>query len=184
MLTRELLLKYKVTVDDESSIAEAVYEKILKNYMEELDEVVEGIEKIVKDIEKGNLERYSNEDLERVALKIPTLMYKIGGDLERMGLRIDVAEALKDYKFNEIITDGTGTVADKKAQAENQTLYDKIIEDIYKRVYKQIDRRLRYIDDLYNSVKKVMTLRIKELEVFRRESANNNYITGEGYEQV
>ena len=176
MLTRELLLKYKVAVDNESDIAEMVYEKVLKNYMEEMDEVVDGIEAIVKDIESGNLERYSNEDLEQVALKIPVLMYRIGGDLERIGVRIDVAEALKTYKFNENLLAVSGTVVEKKAKADNFIVYDEMIEDIYKRVYKQIERRLHYVDDLYNSVKKVMTLRIKELEVFRREVAQNNKI--------
>lgn len=178
MITKELLLKYKVDLESESAIAEAVYEKVLSNYMEALDDVVAEIEGILKDIESGELERYSNEDLERIAIKIPMLMYKIGGDLERVGVRIDVTEAIKIHQQNDTLLRVTGTVPEKKAKAENGVVFEEMIENIYRRVYKQIERKLNYIDSLYSSIKKVMTLRITELEVFRRENANNNNING------
>ena len=176
MVTKDLLLKYKVELENESSIAEGVYEKVLTNYMEELDEVVDEVEAIIKDIETGEIERYSNEDLEKVAIKIPMLMYKIGGDLERVGVKIDVTEAIKIHKQNDTLLRVTGTVPEKKAKSENEVYYEEMVENIYRRVYKQIERRLNYIDSLYSSIKKVMTLRITELEVFRRENANNNTI--------
>lgn len=176
MITKELLLKYKVDLEGESSIAEAVYEKVLNNYMEALDEVVVEVEAILSDIEEGKIEQYSNEDLEKIAIKIPMLMYKIGGDLERVGVRIDVTEAIKEHKQNDTLLRVTGTVPEKKAKAENEVKYEEIVENIYRRVYKQVERKLNYIDSLYSSIKKVMTLRIAELEVFRRENANNNTI--------
>lgn len=179
MITKEILLKYKINVEDESSIAEAVYEKILTNYMEEIDEVVESIERVIKDIESGEISRYSNEDLELIAIKIPTLMYKLGGNLERMGIRYDFTKALKEFNNNEIFIKSAGTVTDRKSIADNDTKYEELLENVYKRVYKQIERRLSYVDSLYNSVKKVITLRIAELEVFRRENATNNYVNKE-----
>ena len=178
MITKELLLKYKVDLESESAISEAVYEKVLANYMEALDDVVAEIESILKDVETGEIERYSNEDLERIAIKIPMLMYKIGGDLERVGVRIDVTEAIKIHRQNDTLLRVTGTVPEKKAKAENGVVFEEMIENIYRRVYKQIERKLNYIDSLYSSIKKVMTLRITELEVFRRENANNNNING------
>lgn len=179
MLDKELLRKYKVDLENESYIAEAVYEKILTNYMESIDEVVNEVESIIKDIENGNIDSYSNEDLEKVVIKIPMLMYKIGGDIERIGVRIDVVGASKLNKHNVTLLESEGTVAERKAIAEGSVIYDGILENVYKRVYKQIDRKLDYIDSLYNSIKKVMSLRIKELEVFRRENALNSRIMEE-----
>lgn len=179
MITQVLLNKYKVNIDEESLIVEKAYSKVLDEYMEELDEVVLEVENIIKDIEEGVIDKYSNEDLEKVAIKIPLLMYKIGGDLERVGLKMDVANSLKDYKQNEVLLGSIGTVAAKKAKGENESTYEELMENLYKRVYRQIDRRLSYIDNLYNSIKKVLSLRIVELEVFRRENANNNTVGGD-----
>lgn len=174
MIDRDVLLKKKIDLEGNSNIAESVYNKILCNYMESIDEVVEEVEKIIKDIEKGKIDNYSNSDLEKVCIKIPMLMYKIGGDLERVGVRIDVVNAIKEYTQNETLLRSSGTVVMKKAMADNIVYNEDIIENIYKRVYKQIERKLGYIDSLYNSIKKVMSLRIKELEVFQRENAFNN----------
>lgn len=175
-ITKELLQKYKVDIENETIIAERVYENAVKNYMEELDAVIEEMESIIADIESGEITSYANEDLERITLKIPILMYRIGSDLERVGVRLDVTEAIKIHRQNDSLLKATGTVPEKKAKSENEVIYEQVLEDIYRRVYKQIDRRLDYIDNLYNSIKKVISLRIAELEVFRRENAQNNKV--------
>lgn len=175
-ITRDMLLSVKNRVDSEAEVVEHVYSKMLGNYMESIDEVVTELEEILKGIENGDIEQMSNEDLEVVAMKLPILMYRIGSDIERIGVRFDVVEAIRDDKHNEVLLGVGGTVADRKAVADREVKYEEILENAYKRLYKQIDRKLDYADKLYNSVKKVLSLRIKELEVFRRENATNNKV--------
>lgn len=168
-ITKDILIKYKLDMDVETDVAEVIYQQVLESYMSKLDDVVIDIEKILKEIENEDIEKFSNEELEKICIKIPMLMYQIGGELERVGVKIDVSNAIKSYKHSDNLLRSTGTVIEKKAKADLSIQNEDVVEIIYKRVYKQIDRKLTYIDSLYNSIKKVMSLRIKELEVFRRD---------------
>ncbi|MGL5460750.1 MAG: hypothetical protein ACRDBY_14130 [Cetobacterium sp.] len=175
LVNKDKLQEVRRSLEDDNVIVEGVFTKLLQNYMEGLDDIIIELNNLVALVENGDIDKVSNQELEQVTLKLPLLMYQLGGDIERIGLKIDVASAVRSKIENSTTLDSTGTVAEKKAKAEIEVFYEELMEKAYKRLYKQIDRKLDYADKIYNSIKKVLSLRIMELEVFRKDNAKNNY---------
>lgn len=179
MIDKDLLKSLKAELNSETEIVERLYMQTLNEYMKDIDEVVTTLEDILASVQRGDLDNCSNEYLEEVALKLPTLMYRVGGEIERVGLKMDIIEAVKTFNENDVLIRSTGTIKEREAKAENSIKYEQILKEVEKRVYKQIDRNLEFADKIYSSVKKVMSMRIAELETFRRENAKNNKIDKE-----
>lgn len=149
------------SIEDKSKIIEGIADKLVHQYCNVLDEYMEQIGLILNDIQNPP----TDAELEDMALNLPNLLYFVGEGVESIGIREDVAKALKQDLYNEIRLNTTGTVGDKQARAEMESVEESLIHCAYQRAYKKMKLKLEAGFEMLNSVKKVISRRMLELQL-------------------
>lgn len=157
-------------VEDDAYTIEEVVQQLVSQYCGNLDDFMEHIETQL------NNPSYpvSDEELENFALKLPNLLYFTGEAVESIGIREDIAKGIKQDLYNKVHMSSSGTVADKNAKAESETKMEYIVHSAYQRAYKKIKLRMEAGYEMLNSVKKVMSRRMLEVQL-TMDSQGNNY---------
>ena len=153
-------------IDANSDIVDSIVNRLVSDYCKPLDEYMEFIRNILNDTANPPTDR----ELDDFALNIPVLLYFTGEAQEALGVKEDVAKAIKQERYNEIYEKSTGTIADKTAAAELATQNEYIAYIAYQRAYKKIKLRMEAANETLQSVKKVISRRIVEYEVARVDS--------------
>lgn len=169
--------------DLNSALANIVdIEKVHKN-----DERVESLSSVVRDMVKGivdeacaDLDEYmaqiddilcdknspvSDEELEDFTLNLPSLLYLVSARREELKVKEDVAKAVHKDVYNRVREKAQGTVADKDTAADLAAQSEAITVIVLQRAGSTIKTREEAAWEMLNSVKKVMTRRIAELEL-------------------
>lgn len=166
---RDLLKAIQEEVNSEAHLINTFLNEILAEYTKELDELITEIENLLRLIKSGEINTVTDDELEMYTLHLPVLMYKAGARLEELGSNSDVAKAKKKERYNEIMLKVSGTIPEKKAKSEEVVKREQIMEDIYSRAYEQLKTKLDYADRINNGIKKALSKRMMELEVFRKD---------------
>lgn len=132
-----------------------------------VDEHSRDIDKLVSDIRRAlySGQDLTNEELSAIILKIPAVLYFCNNGRELVGLKEDIAGAVKKIKFSEFYAKTAGTVADKTADAETKVQTEAVAEIIFNSAYKIIKAKLDTAYELLLSAKKVLGARIFEAEL-------------------
>jgi len=150
-------------IDANSDIVDSIVNRLVSDYCKPLDEYMEFIRNILNDTANPPTDR----ELDDFALNIPVLLYFTGEAQEALGVKEDVAKAVKQELYNEIYEKSTGTIADKTAAAELATQNEYIAHIAYQRAYKKVKLRMEAANEMLQSVKKVISRRMVEYEVAR-----------------
>ena len=129
--------------------------------------------KFVASIAMNQEQPASNVELDDFVINIPIHMYFVGDKMERTGLCEDIAKMLKDEKYREIFQNEKGTIASKNAVADDGTQDEKLIQMVYSKAYKRMKHRLDYAQEILQSIKKVISRRIAELETVKVDTFIN-----------
>ena len=150
-------------IDANSDIVDSIVNRLVSNYCKPLDEYMEFIRNILNDTVNPPTDR----ELDDFTLNIPVLLYFTGEAQEALGIKEDVAKAVKQELYNEIYDKSTGTIADKTAVAELATQNEYIAHIAYQRAYKKVKLRMEAANEMLQSVKKIITRRVAEYEISR-----------------
>ena len=150
-------------IDANSDIVDSIVNRLVSDYCKPLDEYMEFIRNILNDTANPPTDR----ELDDFALNIPVLLYFTGEAQEALGVKEDVAKAVKQELYNEIYNKSTGTIADKTAAAELATQNEYIAHIAYQRAYKKVKLRMEAANETLQSIKKVISRRMVEYEVAR-----------------
>lgn len=148
-------------IDANSDIVNSIVNRLVSDYCKPLDEYMEFIRNILNDTANPPTDR----ELDDFTLNIPVLLYFTGEAQEALGIKEDVAKAIKQELYNEIYDKSTGTIADKTAAAELATQNEYIAHIAYQRAYKKIKLRMEAANETLQSVKKVISRRISEYDM-------------------
>lgn len=151
----------KATIEADSQVLENIVNDIVNSYTKELDEYVNKIKSVLDDDTDGLTEH----DLNQIMIKLCSYMYFIGSKQELLGIRADISDALRDEKYNLAFMSATGTVASKESQALNAIKEEEVIKVIYDRAYKIMKNKYAAVDKWIDAIKKILSMRIKLLEV-------------------
>ena len=162
--------KIQRRVDINSEIVDGIVNRLVNQYCEPLDNYMGHIRNILADAVNPPTDR----ELDDFALNIPVLLYFTGEAQEALGIREDVAKAIKQELFNEAYDQATGTIGDKTAAAELATQNEFIAHSAYQRAYKKIKLRMEAANETLQSVKKVISRRMVEYEIARVDSDRIN----------
>lgn len=157
------------TVNDQSAVIKTIVDEVVKRHSRELDEFVDNIKLTLERIKNGTISNFSDRSLEINSIKLPVLMYFAGEGLEYLGCESDVAKAKKLEEYNNILMTAQGTIPNRQALAENATFYLGMVDAVYSRAYKQLKAKLEQADKIFSALKKVLSKRMLELDVSRRE---------------
>jgi hypothetical protein len=153
-------------IDANSDIVDGIVNRLVSDYCKPLDDYMNFIKGILDDTANPPNDR----ELDDFTLNIPVLLYFTGEAQEALGVKEDVAKAVKQELYNEVYDKSTGTIADKTAAAELATQNEFIAHIAYQRAYKKIKLRMEAANETLQSIKKVISRRISEYEVARVDS--------------
>ena len=150
-------------IDENSDIIDGIVNKLVAGYCKPLDDYMKFIKEILDDADNPPTDR----ELDDFTLNLPVLLYFTGEAQEALGIKEDVAKAVKQELYNEIYEKSSGTIADKTAVAELATQSEYIAHAAYQRAYKKVKLRMESANETLQSIKKVITRRIAEYEISR-----------------
>ena len=153
-------------INDNSKMINDLTNKLVADYCKQLDDYVRFIQSILQDDKHPP----TAQELDDFCLNLPVLLYFAGEAQENLGIKTDVAKAVKQEKYNEIYREVKGTIADKTSASELQVQSEEVTRIIYDRSYKIVKNKLEYASELLQSVKKVITRRTTELELGKVDS--------------
>ena len=152
--------KLQKRVGINSETMDLVVNKLVKEHCKQLDDVMTLIQNILDSDEPA-----SDLELDDLTLRLPNTLYFASECQEALGIREDVAKAVKMELYNEIYAQTPGTAANKTAAAEAVTQSEYLVHTAYQRAYKKVKLRMEAGYEQLQSIKKVITRRMLEYEL-------------------
>lgn len=157
-------------INHNSKLINDLTNKLVADYCKQLDNYV----KFVKDLLQDNEHPPTAVELDDIVMNLPVLLYFCGEAQENLGIKTDVAKAVKQEKYNEIYNEVKGTIADKTAKSELAAQSETITHIIYDRAYKIVKEKMNAAYELLSSCKKVISRRMTEYELGRVDDGRFN----------
>ena len=154
--------KEKNDVELKSSPVETLVIKVISSYTKDLDSLVQNID---TQLRHDQLDVLTDQELENYCLKLSSFMYFTAAGQELIGLKEAIASALNKEDYNNKYSNSTGTIADKKANAELLSQDSMLVELIYDHAEKMIQSKLTYATHLLGSIKRVLNRRIEQMKM-------------------
>lgn len=152
-----------------SAEVQELVDALVEQYLGELNDYVEGIKKALWELQDDG-EEIDDISLERAIMKLPMMMFFAVDGVENIGIEEDIAKGKRIEAYNTIYQDlEKGTIKDKTAIAESETLKEALVEDICKRAYKKVKEKMKIAETLHSSMKKVLTKRMTDREITNRD---------------
>lgn len=151
-------------IEQNASKVDEIVKRLVDGYAKSLDEYIKQCSDIICD----KINPPTDEELDEMCMTIPCFLYFTGEGQEALGLREDVAKAIKMELYNNTYEQATGTIADKTATAELASQHEFIVHSCYQRAYKQLKIKYEIGLELLNSIKKVISRRQNALNLTGR----------------
>lgn len=163
--------KLIVATKEESRIFERVVNKLVSDHCAEMDDFMSELDRILQDVKRGRLKNYSQLRLEMKCLELAASMYRATDGLSELGSQSDVARVNREEKFALAYSEITeGTIPDKKTEASAKIAEEILVDKIMERAYKVIAQKVKSANRLLEAMKKVITSRMVQKEVFRKDT--------------
>ena len=151
-------------VESLTAVVRDMVKTIVDEACAELDKYMEVIDEILRDSDNP----VSDAELEDFTLNLPSLLYLVSARREALKIKEDVAKAIHKDVYNRVREKAQGTVADKDTAADLAAQSEAITVIVLQRAGSTIKTREEAAWEMLNSVKKVLTRRITELELTRQ----------------
>lgn len=162
-----------IEVIEDSEIYNTIVKRLIGTYASELDSFSDSMDSLVRDIRTGVITKYSDLQLEMRCIVLAQALHKAAEGLGIIGGQSDVARMSREHRFAEIYKNITsGTIPDKKAQAEEHVMDEKQVEAVFQRAYQSLASKVKSGNRILEAVKKVLSSRMIAYEVFRKELAD------------
>lgn len=159
--------KVKLTeerIEKNASKVDEIVQRLVDSYAKPLDDYVCVCKAIITDKQNPP----TDDELDDMCLTLPSYLYFVSEGQEALGLREDVAKAIKMELYNNAYEQAIGTIADKTATAELASQHEFIVHSCYQRAYKQLKMKYEIGLELLNSIKKVISRRQNALNLTGR----------------
>lgn len=151
-------------IETNASKVDEIVKRLVDSYAKPLDNYIRQCTEIIND----KVNPPTDEELDDMCMTIPCYLYFTGEGQEALGLREDVAKAIKMELYNNTYEQAVGTIADKTATAELASQHEFIVHSCYQRAYKQLKIKYEIGLELLNSIKKVISRRQNALNLTGR----------------
>lgn len=145
----------EVRIEQNASKVDEIVRRLVSSYSKPLDDYIQHCSSIITD----KVNPPTDEELDDMCMTIPCYLYFTGEGQEALGLREDIAKAIKMELYNNTYEQAVGTIADKTATAELASQHEYIVHSCYQRAYKQLKIKYEIGLELLNSIKKVISRR-------------------------
>lgn len=176
MANSEMLSKLIKEVQEEATPVVKFSNQLVEEYVKDLDDAMRELTVIMDSIGESSIEDIPDSHIEYYCVKIPSLMYYAGQKVEELGMQADLASNSRKVALNDALLKVSGTVPEKKAQAEKLTEDKALVEAIYRRAYNSLKTKLEMAEKVYSGLKKSLSKRISEADLDR--FSKDRYIGG------
>lgn len=121
------------------------------------------------DIRHNKRKPLSSDELERLVLRLPVLLYRLIDGTDFAALEADVIKTANRHVYATHYGNASGTIKDKEAEAELKSAEESTIVDLAKRVHNRLKSRADIAHDMLDAIKKAMTSRDVEKQTFRKD---------------
>ena len=132
-----------------------VYTKHLDAYMHDIDVV----------LTNSKVTEIPTITIEEWILNITNILYFTVSGLEEVGLKEDVCKRIRQELYAKAHTESTGTVAERQNIALVAVQDEDLILQVYSRAYKSIKAKVDAGYEMLNSMKKILSARITDMEI-------------------
>lgn len=148
-------------VENLTAVVRDMVRVLVDDTCKDLDEYMEMIEKMLQD----NQNPPTDGELEDLTLNLPSLLYVVSSRREALKIKEDVSRAVYKDVYNRVREKAQGTVADKDTAADLAAQSEAISVIVLQRTVTTVKSKEEAAWEMLNSVKKVLTRRIAELEL-------------------
>lgn len=158
------------------SYAKNIIDGVVKSYTGELDRIMCMIKTDIVDKQ----EPAPVEVIEKYFLELSNCLYFIGENAEKLGIYDSISKSVAKETFNNyymddtIATDEKGkkrTVAELTALAENASVYEQTVSDIYNKAYKTVKVKVSSAENMCSALSKIISRRMTELQLSSNQPA-------------
>lgn len=152
--------------DENAEYVDSIVDDLVNKCCDTLDNYIKYVSEILND--KDN--EITNQELDDVIMTIPSMLYFVGTQQERLGIKHDVSESNRTLLYNQIYMESSGTAGMKKAEADSKLFNESLVTIVYKRAYDIIKSKINFAFEVLQSAKKVMSRRISEQDLSKVET--------------
>lgn len=158
------------------SYAKNIIDGVVKSYTGELDRIMCMIKTDIVDKQ----EPAPVEVVEKYFLELSNCLYFIGENAEKLGIYDSISKSVAKETFNNYYMDDTiavdekgkkRTVAELTALAENASVYEQTVSDIYNRAYKTVKVKVSSAENMCSALSKIISRRMTELQLSATQPA-------------
>lgn len=143
--------------DENAKKIEEACNIIVNDICRELDDYVRRLQEVVNDTQQ----EMTPAEADSAMMNIPAMLYWVKAEKEKLGIKCDLAQKVKEDKWNQEFLKAEGNnVTSKKVKANAETTQEAFDCIVYERAYKMIDNREQMAYELMQSVKKVVSRRM------------------------
>ena len=151
--------------------ADILVAQVVREFAGPLNEFIDLCENYLNEVRDGVRADFTDIDLQRMAMRLPILLYRLSDGVDRSAIESTVAKAAVDIVFDQNYLKAVGTIPERKAIAGLQTSDETQVVELTKHVYNRLRGKIEHATALFDAIRKVMTSRDTERQVFRRELA-------------
>lgn len=148
-------------VENLTAVVRDMVRVLVDDTCKDLDEYMAMIEKMLQDKQNPP----TDGELEDLTLNLPSLLYVVSSRREALKIKEDVSRAVYKDVYNRVREKAQGTVADKDTAADLAAQSEAISVIVLQRTVTTVKSKEEAAWEMLNSVKKVLTRRIAELEL-------------------
>lgn len=155
-------------IEENANYFESIVDTTVRSYAKPLDEIMSRINTDIIEVEQVPL-----NTLEKYFFELSNCLYFMGEKLEKLG----VYDSLSSSHYREVYntkylgltdigdTKKKPTVAELTASAENETLYENIVSDIYSKSYRMLRSKVEAATTMLNCISKIISKRMTEMQL-------------------
>ena len=147
--------------DSDSDYIQSLTDELVNSCCDKLDKYIDYVSNQMNDPDY----ELTPKQLDDIVMTIPTMLYYVGTQQERFGIKRDVSKTSRDLLYNKIYQDTSGTAGVKKSTAESQLFNEDMVVLVYKSAYETIKAKVSFAMEILQSAKKIISRRMAESEL-------------------
>ena len=157
------------SIETSSADITAILSNVVAQYTAELDGIMHGVERDV--LQVNNPAIYT---IEQYFLNLSSCLYFMCEQVEKLGVYDSISKSKAQetynnsylqYQFDTADKKKKPTVAELTALAENDSLYDKTVNDIYNKAYKIVKNKVAAAETMISTLSKILSHRVQESQL-------------------
>ena len=147
-------------VNKKAALLKELVDEVVGDKLDLLDSMIHNVSVML-----SNEKELTNQDLNRIILQLPLYVYELSDFIQKLEIRISIAEASQNEDEANATLTTEGTVATKQARSRKAGLKNYLIYSAYKGALTMVKNKMNTALELLAGAKKVQSSRMAEMQL-------------------